>query len=279
MKLRVDYHFHPNVPKNNKGAVKKCKKFWLKFQEKNINCVIITEHAYKNPKRAYFFMKKTKPKDCFCFPGIECITKEGVDIIVFSSSKNIYEYEEFLPFKLSFFDLINFVNSKNNLYAFIPHPHTFGFTSMIKKLGNEAYYEALNQINAVEISNGTFDNVLFIFNNTPLKYMMKNQYQTMLKTKNLPISDYPKKIKFLASGSDAHHKKSIGNCYEIIYTGKISKVGLFKKITNNFGQGKTVDKGINRFHTILLIKTLFTAFTEFCNHKTKKFTYNITNNF
>ena len=52
-------------------ALKKCRKWWNRFKRNDINVVIPSEHVYKDPKRAFLFMKQTKPQDCFLFPGME----------------------------------------------------------------------------------------------------------------------------------------------------------------------------------------------------------------
>ena len=57
-KIKIDYHFHPNLPKNEDRATEKCKKILAQFEKKKIDVVIITEHAYKNPKRAFNFLNK-----------------------------------------------------------------------------------------------------------------------------------------------------------------------------------------------------------------------------
>lgn len=262
MKLRIDYHFHPNLPKNDENARKKCKNIWQKFQEKNIKYIVVTEHAYKNPKRAYNLMIKEKPENYFCFPGIECITKEGIDIIVFSNTSNIYNYRELKPFNLLYFELIDFVNSKNNLYAFVTHPYTLGLTSVINKLGEKVYIKSLNLLNAVEISNGAFDNLFFLISKFPLNFIFRSKLKKIIKSKNLPKSDYPKNIKFLVAGSDAHYAEEIGNCYEINYSGNLTKDSIFKIITNNLGGGKPYSER-KKFSLILLLKTAFTASHEF----------------
>ena len=163
MKIRIDYHFHPNLSGNDKRAKKKCLALWQRFQKKGINAVITTEHIYKNPRRAYELMKKYKPEELFCFPGMEYVTKEGIDIVIFSDSENIYNYTELKTFKLPYFDLIKFVNSKDNLYAYVTHPYTLGLTSVVNKLGKEAYSRSTDLLDAVEISNGAFDNLFFLF--------------------------------------------------------------------------------------------------------------------
>ena len=207
-------------------------------------------------------MMKTKPKDYFCVPGMEYITKEGIDVVVFSDLDDIYDFSELQPFQLSYFDFINFVSSRNNMAAFVTHPYTIGLTSVINKLGQEAYSAALNSLNAVEISNGAFDNLYFLINKFPFKHIFRSKVDMVNKTRELPIEDYPEKIKIFAAGSDAHHVENIGNCYEMEYNINL-KEPIFKIITSNLGEGKIVGNTDRKFGLILLLITAFTTFTEF----------------
>jgi len=276
MKIKIDYHFHPNLPKNEKKANKKCKKIWNFFENKKLNAVLITEHSYKNPKRAFVLMKKHKPSNLFCFPGIECITKEGIDIIVFSSDENIYNYKELMSFNLSYFDLINFVNSKENLYSFITHPHTLGLTSVINKLGNKHYLKSLNLVNAVEISNGAFDNLFFLIDTYPFKIIFKSKIEKIKKLKNLPQSEYPLRTKFLAAGSDSHHIEEIGNSYEIeAELDQLDSNKLFDLIVNNQGKGKIYYDSSKGFSLFLLIKSGLTSLVEFIIKHSLRLKYKI----
>ena len=271
MKIKIDYHFHPNLPKNGDRANEKCKRICAQFEKKKIDAVIITEHAYKNPKRAFNLLKKHKPNSLFCFPGIECVTKEGIDIIVFSKNETIYDYEELKTFQSSYFDLISFVNSKKDLYAFVTHPHTLGLTSVINKLGSDAYFKSLNLLNAVEISNGAFDNLFFIINHFPFSIFFISKLEKIKKTKNLLKSEYPLKIKFLAVGSDAHHIEDIGNCYQLESDlSSLNEDNVFKLVTNNKGKGRIYYDNSKSFNFWLLIKTGLTSLNEFIIKQTLK---------
>jgi len=252
MLLRIDYHFHPNLPKNNIKAIAKAKKIWNKFQEEKINCVFITEHSYKNPKRAYEIMQKTKPKNISCFPGIEYLTKSGSELILFSNSKKIYEIKELNNSVLPLDDLLKLIK-KNKICSFIPHPYHPGTCSIIENDGIKYYDELKEKIGSVEISNGSFDNVL----NLKINFKLLKKYNYMKRSQNLPKKNFPKKIKFLAAGSDAHTIEEIGNCYEIKKT-----KNLFFSITNNLGKGKIIRKR-RKFNLKLLIKTILISFDEF----------------
>ena len=272
MKARIDYHFHANLPKCNKKAALKCKQIWSNLEKDNINILISTEHAYKNPKRAFEMLYKFKPKHLYCFPGVECITKEGIDIIVFSKDQSIYEYHQLESFNESYFDLIEFVNSRNDLHAFVTHPHTLGLTSVINKLGKDAYFQSLKMLNAVEISNGAFDNLILLSKKLPFLKLFKSKIKQMHNTQCLPLDDYPSQIQFLAAGSDAHHVEEIGNCYEVSSTRKtLNEKEAFEIVTRNAGKGKVILDDYKSFSFKLLIKTAFTVMHEFLIKQKLKF--------
>ncbi|MAG07917.1 hypothetical protein CMO89_00420 [Candidatus Woesearchaeota archaeon] len=261
-KLRIDYHFHPNLPKNNQRALKKCRYWWEKLKENNIQCLIITEHSYKNPRRAFELMDKARPKGFFCFPGMEYITKEGIDIIVFSDTPKIYGLDELKPFRLKYNDLVDFVLSKKNLFAFVTHPYILGTTSVIRNLNRKDYTKAVNLLGAVEISNSVYDNLEIIMKKIPFNIIFKQKLENIKKTRDLPKSDYPKDIKFLAAGSDATYTQELGNCFEIDLPKKEVPSNIFQYVAKNKGKGRVSVKE-KKLNLLLLLQTASTVFNEF----------------
>ena len=262
VKLRIHYHFHPNISKNDTKALKKCRLWWEKLEENRINCIIVTEHSYKNPKRAFEFMNKARPKGCFCFPGMEYITKEGIDIIVFSNNQMIYGLNELKSFKLTYQELIDFVLSNDNLFAFVTHPYVLGTTSVIRKLNKEQYMKSVNMLGAVEVSNSVYDILEMVLNKFPFNILLKSKLENIKKTRNLPKSDYPKNIRFLAVGSDANYTKELGNCFEVIIPKKDVPSNIFQYVVRNKGRGKVSIKQ-KKFDLLLLLKTGLITFGEF----------------
>lgn len=259
--LRVDYHFHPNLSVFNKLAINKCQKFWNKFVEQKINCIIVTEHSYRNPKRAYDFMLKTKPNNCFVFPGVEYITREGIDVVIFARTSSIYNIKELRSYKLSLDELVVLILSNKELFAFPAHPYTLGHTSIIKKLGYEKYAEFVNTLYAIEISNGVLDGAQFFMNK--FSRIFKSKLAKITKTQNIPKEDYPTCIKFVAVGSDAHYPIDVGYCYEIECNGHllITEENIFEKITNNFGMGMAISSS-KKSSMIHNLRTLINSLNE-----------------
>lgn len=227
MKFTVDYHFHPNLPRNEKRAIRKCKLWWRALNEHNINTVVVTEHVYRNPQRAFCLMQETKPRASFVFPGMEYLTKEGADIIIFDQTTRIYNLPQLQPYKMNLEQTLVFVKL-NGLTAFVPHPYTLGATSIIKKKGEVFYHQATDFLGAVEITNTCFTDVEKILNRLPKRVLARKRTR-MEKVNNLPKEDYPHHIKFLAAGSDAHHREALG--VHIVIT--CPKEKLFAAITSN----------------------------------------------
>lgn len=236
MKLHIDYHFHPNFPRNDEKAFKKAVTWWRKLKEADVNTVICTEHVFKNPKRAYKLMLKAKPEDCFVFPGMEYLTKEGVDIIIFSDNENIYDFSELAPYKLSYEEVVNFIFGKN-LQAIIVHPHILSSTSIIRTLGEKEFRKYLEKLRSVEISNTSGP---------------KNK-----KVYELPKEDYPNNPKLLSVGSDAHHYEDLGTYIEV----ECDKNDVFDKVCNN-SSPKIHKKSPGEFDLIFLIKSSITTLGE-----------------
>jgi len=257
MTHNVDYHFHPNLPKGKKRAIKKCQKIWASYVKQNINTVIVTEHNFKNPERAFRLMKETKPEHCNVFPGMEHVTEEGIDVLIFHRDDSIYRCNELAPFGLTLDETIK-ITEQNNYACCLAHPYSLAKSSAIKRLGHEKYFEYLNKICAVEISNSSFNNLINIVEKPFMKRIFKKKLSDIHNTKKLPESDYPEKIKFLAVGSDAHHPKEIGTFCTIKSNGD----DLYEQIISNISPFIT-EKIFKKTDIRLLAISAYITFFEF----------------
>lgn len=272
MQLNIDYHFHPNLSINNLLAQKKVKKIRKKFTEKNINCILSTEHSYKNPQRAYQIMNKYKPSWYFCFPWMECITKDWIDIIVFSYDKKIFKYEELKPFRLTYFELIDFIKSKNDLYSFVTHPYSLNLSWVVSKLWQSQYKTSLQLLKAVEISNWAFDNFYLFLKKTPLNKIFHKKIDKILKTKTIPVNDYSWDLDFIAVWSDAHHINEIGNCCSIYFDWEYTDCSVFEAITTRHKHFQINFNQLNNIDWNMLLRSGLTSFQEFLLKKYYKYT-------
>ncbi len=264
MNLKIDYHFHPNLSGlSKKLAYKKAQKIRKKFQEKDINCVIVTEHSFKNPSKAYQIMKETKPNNFYCFPWIECISKEWVDVITFSLREDIFSFKEFKPYKLDYFELINFINSTPDVFGFIPHPYSLNLSWVVSKLGNIQYKTSLDLINAVEISNWSYDNLYSLFRKAPFKLVFNKKIKKIHNTLDIPTKDYTNQRDFVAVGSDAHHIQDIWNCCKTYHQKETTPEKIFETITNNINNFEIQYNDFEKTNFKLLIRSWITSFHEF----------------
>lgn len=210
MKLKVDYHFHPNLSRFDFLADRKCQKWWTAVKSHKINCLLVTDHVYKNPRRAFAKIKQTCPADVIIFPGMEYITKEGIDIIIFSNDEKIYDYPELQkPFFLDYDQTINFVQNHADLFSYVTHPFTLGKTSVLKKLGEEKYFKYVEKLRSVEISNGAFENLVKLLKFFPFNLFSKRWLWWTDRNQSLPKEYYPTHPIMLAVGSDAHLPKDL----------------------------------------------------------------------
>jgi hypothetical protein len=261
MEIKVDYHFHPNLPKSDIKAKNKSLEWWKVFKNHNITSVLVTEHVYKNAQRAYHFMSETCPNNFFCFPGIEYVTKEGIDIIVFSHSDLIYKIKELnTPFFFSYKELIDFVFQNEKLHAFITHPFTLGHTSVVKKLGLNMYFEYLYKLKSVEVSNGSFVNLLKLMSVFPFNLFLQKKIKWAKNNFNLPNKYRPFVPKFLAVGSDAHIFEDV-NLSVNIEVDMINKERIFESIISN--KNDSVSYVENRLNILSIIKNLAIVLNEF----------------
>jgi len=256
MIFQVDYHFHPNLPSNPQEALAKCQSWWQALKKAGINAIIVTEHVYKNPQTAYRLMLQTKPDDCYVFPGMEYLTKENIDLVIFSDNDQFFQADQLLPYELSLEKAIDFVQ-QNNLAAYIPHPFTVGNTSPIKKLGKTKLKKLIDKLGAVEITNCCFNNLLDILNVWPYRDLFSRHITQMKKVRNLPTEFYPEKIKFLAVSSDSHHLEEVGPHVEI----ECQPDQLYQAIINNQQPKIVIPK--KSFNLKLLFKSIRTALSEY----------------
>ncbi|MCX5773165.1 MAG: hypothetical protein NTX05_00925 [Fusobacteria bacterium] len=222
MELRVDYHFHPNLKTDETKAIEMAHKWWETFREVGVNTLLVTEHVYKNPKRAYEIMKSTQPEEMYCFPGLEYLTSEGVDLIMFSRSDSIYDYPELTPYNLTYEEAIAFIETHEDIYGFVTHPYVPSKTGIIKNLGYEKFQYYVKRLGSLEIVSvggmqhvikflHQLDNAQIISRKVSKKHRFKLQ-----KSMVVPEYDYHiHNLKFIAVGSDAHHFSELGNYLEV----------------------------------------------------------------
>ncbi|MBI2415561.1 MAG: hypothetical protein HYV33_02760 [Candidatus Kerfeldbacteria bacterium] len=231
-KLLVDYHFHPNLSKYDSWANHKCQAIWREFSAQRLDVVVITEHVFKNPARAYRLLLKTRPADAttVIFPGLEALTKEGVDLIIFSEQETIFSYRELMiPKQRDVFEMIAFIKARSNLCGSIAHPYSIGHSGIKRQLGASATERAIRLLGGVEIHNNCFSGGMKVADVTGVSTIIRRQRTMMDYTLTLPAQyfSYPE-VQLYSGGSDAHVVIEIG-------TGMLVPAGndLFQSIATN----------------------------------------------
>lgn len=214
--IKVDYHFHPNFTYFSSFLTKKrALKLWDKFTIESLDFVVCTEHVFRRPLKAYQNMVKYRPLDhnTILLPGVEYITSEGIDLIVFSKyPSKVFGIQELLtPFLLTVEEVFNLVKNDSELRMIVPHPSTPSSTGILrvmdlKKL-NKLHFEGV----LLESSNYSFLYLNFILKKLRLNFLLKKLNFLIENTLDFEDNGHLKKyIKVFAS--DAHVFSDIGNC-------------------------------------------------------------------
>jgi hypothetical protein len=222
-KIKADYHFHPNLPSYVPVLKKilsstKLKKIWKAFEKHDLDVVFVTEHSYKHPKRSFEILEKTRPAGAktILIPGIEVLTKEGTDMIVFSKDKkDIYSHQELLtPKKFTVEDLVKFIKKHPELHGIVTHPYVPGKTGIVQNNGIEIAKWAVKELGMVEAYNCSFTALIPIVNFLKLNKILKKKYAQMLETAEAPSEILDEKT-ILTGGSDAHRPWQVGDYMEL----------------------------------------------------------------
>ncbi|MBT6142985.1 hypothetical protein HOH51_00565 [bacterium] len=211
--MRIDCHFHPNFRfwlKNH--AKQKSAQIFKKFTENKIDAVIVTEHAFKRPFQSFKKLKSFQPQSSktLLIPGVEAVTKEGIDVIVFSASEYVYTQKEIMKtWCLSLKQLLKKIKQDPKLHAILPHPFLPTQQGAYKNLGKAEFQKILKEFKLFEAHNDCFSALQNALSKTKLEKIMPELTQTIKKVLNSKTK-LPKSIK-ITGGSDAHHIGNIGS--------------------------------------------------------------------
>lgn len=233
--LGVDYHFHPNIsflPK--KKISRKIQKIYQRFLSLDISAVICTEHVYKNPRKAYTMMRRYQPDGMHVFPGMEYITREKIDIIIFSHSPSLYNYPQLKPFAMTYQETVDFVNAHDDVYAFVTHPFSFSAAGIVKRRGIHFMKTMIEQLSAVEIEYHVFDSLVNRFKKIPGFHRFFGRLLRCLElNQRIPDEYCPENMHFYAAGSDAHHVFEIGTHCRMYCDDLSLRMAVFNAVISN----------------------------------------------
>jgi len=233
--MRIDCHFHPNLRLSSAKAVKtKALKIFEKFSEHKIDAVIVTEHVFKKPYQAFQKLKKHQPSSSktLLIPGVEAVSKEGIDVIIFSACEYIYTQKDLMKtWGLPIKDMIKKVATDPNLNMIIPHPFLKSQQGIVKNLGLAELKKLVSDIDLIEKHNACFNSLIKFIEQHPLKKIFKNQLDSLKQVQNADLRNL-KSVVF-SGGSDAHHPWNIGSHLKLFTKTAKSNQEAINKLKSN----------------------------------------------
>ena len=254
---RINTHFHPNF---GKFAKRKAKKIWQKFAETKLDVVIVTEHAFRNPVRACKLLEYYKPENAktrLIF-GVEALTKEGIDVIVFAAGEYIFSQDDILkPYQLSFQELMTRVEQDIKLHMIITHPYIPSKSALCRHVSDQEIQELIAQCNVVEKYNAAFLALQQGLSHSPRwkkiasKMIKPSVHREIQNSMNLPTENISETVTCLGGG-DEHHVRDIGSYLEV----PLSEIpdtdeGLIECIVSLGSDGNFVHKEYTRFEAFV----------------------------
>ncbi len=220
MAVRIDYHCHPNLPfaiplVGEFLARRKAKRMWAAFARHKLDAVIVSEHAFKEPKATFEFMERCRPADArtMLIPGVEILTSEGADLIVFGDDpKAVYRDEEITtPLKLNVEQVLKRIEGRADLRGIVVHPYSPASTSCVQVFGEQRTEDIVKRLGFVEMHNGCFHVLKRLLDATGLCRILSRLHQHICTTEQAPAQLLRQNI-IATGGSDAHHSGSVGDC-------------------------------------------------------------------
>lgn len=215
--LRIDTHVHPNLKLFSRSLTRrKARKMWQAFTNHHLDAVIVTEHAFKQPVQAFRAMKRFRPAgaNTHLIPGVEALTKEGVDMIVFSRDEYIFQQKDILtPYKLSLEELMCRIEHDDRLYGVVTHPFVLSATGMIAHFGVDRIRQSIKRLHFVERHNVCLWYLRTLFEWLGVSRFFPRLSQSFRTTEEIPQDIVGEGIVF--GGSDAHHPWDIGSHLQV----------------------------------------------------------------
>jgi len=237
----VDYHFHPNFRVPSRWRAK-AQRIWEGFKLTRLDAVVVCEHSYKNPVDTFHALERTRPhgNHTVLLPGVEILTKEGLDVVVFGENSKWYEdphYERLLrPYGPTIGDVIGVLNQSDHLAGYLPHPFTCGTTGAVRNYGPERARQLANQLGGVEASNNSYSDTIHISERVGGHRWFPTTFGRMRQTQQLH-EDFMQglDVGFFAIGSDAHFPEELGHGVELETGGHVptSSADAFHQMRTN----------------------------------------------
>ena len=163
-RVRFDAHFHPQTSrfhirrKLGLDINKRLQKWWNVFRQNDIRIIVSTEHTYVNPVEGYYLMRNSKPKDfdAVILPGVEAVSREGIELLIWSKDESIFEDDNvMMPFHKPINELVEIVSKNKNYQSCFPHPFGTGPGSAFPKISPYELLDYIGKTGMVEAYNFT----------------------------------------------------------------------------------------------------------------------------
>lgn len=216
LQLFADYHFHPNF-KFGRNLRKQSEKIWKAFDQHKLDVVVISEHSWKRPTDSYHILEqyRTSGSKTRILPGIEVLTEEGLDVVVFGSCGSWYDEVRLAPllepYSAPIENVIRLVQDPDHpVRGFLPHPYTRGTTGAVDFYGREEAKILASKLGGVEASNNCYDDTLALSRHIGPKFFPAT-LERMQRTHQIDNEFLDEvEVDFIAIGSDAHFPEEVG---------------------------------------------------------------------
>lgn len=263
--IRVDSHLHPNfnflLP--DSSIRRHAEKLWRQFTKYSLDAVFVSEHSFKHPVRSFRELQKHRPVNSrtMLIPAVEALSKEGLDLIVFSRDEHVYAQRDILtPYGLPFETMLSRVESDPGLHCIIPHPFLLGVRGLIHNHTRNEIRECICRVRCVEKYNACPLLIERILGRFGLDTILKRTCRRLCDTEHVPDDMIGNDVTVFA-GSDAHHWWDIGSCLQIHAELPENENDLFRMILSD-AYRRTVEWRKHTFVTIPLLLDGVTSFLE-----------------
>jgi len=156
--LTFDLHYHTNIYMTRQATRKKRLSRHLEIMKLNqLDFVASTEHGYKAPLDAWLFLVDVaNDLPTHIIPGVEAVSKEGVDIIFLYRNEADFRngLKSLEPFHWSVWDMKHIADATNAI-SIIAHPFTPGTSGIVTQAGVAGLRRLLPDADYVEAHNGS----------------------------------------------------------------------------------------------------------------------------
>ena len=214
--IRADCHFHPNFPffLPEFFVRRHARKLWKTFQKRKLDTVFVAEHAFKLPLRSYRTLLRERPEKArtVLIPAVEALSKEGIDMIVFSRDQYVYTQKDIItPYRLTIGQLVTRVRQDRRLYGVIPHPFAPSDSGILRHESERDARREERTLHFVEKYNASLAALEQFLSAMHLTRLLRRLSLQAKNTTRLPVRMIPRGMIFLG-GSDAHHVWDMGSC-------------------------------------------------------------------